>query len=307
MPILVVCPACGARLNAPDSAAGKHVRCPKAGCGTLVPVPTLLPAEEVVEAVPVAPPPRPARAAAGQDDDRPRRRPRDDDEDDDDYRPRRKLGRDRERSRGNPAVIAGIVLGALVVCAGLGYGVYALASKKSDAGPGLAGLGSGLELDARSRIPAGWKEYRYPRDKFRAYFPGDPIVQRQPGGTDVTIYLSAEKTDRGDGTGVYLMVVHFPADSPAAQREEWLRETPWLLGGNPDATTSAPRAVKWAGRDAREHTVTNAGQRRGSTGGAVVRIMLVGPTAYIAMIGTDNGRARPEDEAGFFDNFVLVN
>ena len=57
MPILVVCPACGARLNAPDSAAGKHVRCPKAGCGTLVPVPTLLPAEEVVEAVPVAPPP----------------------------------------------------------------------------------------------------------------------------------------------------------------------------------------------------------------------------------------------------------
>src|SRR5262245_26890235 len=107
MPISVVCPQCGAKLNAPDSAAGKRVKCPK--CQTAMLVPEPLPASpefEVVdeaEAEPVQPKkpvakPRAVKAVAEVDDDeddRPVAKPRavkavaevDDDEDD---RPRAK-------------------------------------------------------------------------------------------------------------------------------------------------------------------------------------------------------------------------
>jgi uncharacterized paraquat-inducible protein A len=44
MPIRVVCPSCGASANAPDSAAGKRVRCPK--CQAVMSVP----ADESAEA-----------------------------------------------------------------------------------------------------------------------------------------------------------------------------------------------------------------------------------------------------------------
>jgi predicted Zn finger-like uncharacterized protein len=37
MPILVTCPSCGARINAPDSAAGRKAKCPK--CGTTISIP----------------------------------------------------------------------------------------------------------------------------------------------------------------------------------------------------------------------------------------------------------------------------
>src|SRR5262245_24517438 len=38
MPI-VVCPGCGAKINAPDTSAGKRVKCPKPNCGTAITVP----------------------------------------------------------------------------------------------------------------------------------------------------------------------------------------------------------------------------------------------------------------------------
>ncbi len=49
MPISCQCPACGKRLKAPDSAAGKRARCPQ--CGEPVPIPAerVYDAEEVVE------------------------------------------------------------------------------------------------------------------------------------------------------------------------------------------------------------------------------------------------------------------
>jgi hypothetical protein len=39
MPIIIVCPQCSTKLSAPDYAAGKLAKCPKAGCGFLIPVP----------------------------------------------------------------------------------------------------------------------------------------------------------------------------------------------------------------------------------------------------------------------------
>lgn len=81
--------------------------------------------------------PRRRRSRDEDDDDRPRRRRRDErdeddrprrrrDEDDEDDRPRRK----RAPAKSNtPLILAGVAV-LLLVCAGVGYGVYAMASKK---------------------------------------------------------------------------------------------------------------------------------------------------------------------------------
>jgi hypothetical protein len=56
MPILVPCPNCSAKLNAPDAAAGKRVKCPK--CTRVINVPAAVVEYEVVDD---DPPPTPAR------------------------------------------------------------------------------------------------------------------------------------------------------------------------------------------------------------------------------------------------------
>src|SRR5437763_1162837 len=38
MPIALTCPSCGRKLNAPDSAAGRKLKCPKCGSGVEVPI-----------------------------------------------------------------------------------------------------------------------------------------------------------------------------------------------------------------------------------------------------------------------------
>ncbi|HEY1188861.1 MAG TPA: hypothetical protein VGE74_14495 [Gemmata sp.] len=118
---LVVCPGCSAKLNAPENAAGKKVRCPK--CQTVVPVPAPVAELEVpeLEPLPIEPdppepmrpakaPPQPVRNADDEDgDDRPRKRRREerdddrpgkrrpDDETEDDDRPR-KGGKSAQKS-----------------------------------------------------------------------------------------------------------------------------------------------------------------------------------------------------------------
>ncbi|HEX4613755.1 MAG TPA: hypothetical protein VH092_36575, partial [Urbifossiella sp.] len=92
MPIAVVCPGCSARLNTPDTAAGKTLKCPK--CQTPVPVPAPKPPAAGAGGAPV-PPKKAGRPAGPERDaaDRPRRsRPADGDYDTDepDDRPRRK-------------------------------------------------------------------------------------------------------------------------------------------------------------------------------------------------------------------------
>src|SRR5262249_54351738 len=95
MPITVTCSGCSTRLTAPDSAAGKKVKCPKPGCGTIIPVPAPVAEPEPLpldpdfdEPVQQAPKPKtkPARAVVeDEDDERSRsKRRRDDDDDDDD-------------------------------------------------------------------------------------------------------------------------------------------------------------------------------------------------------------------------------
>lgn len=58
MPLSVACPVCGTRLRAPDSSAGKRVKCPE--CGEVVAVPAAAPQ---TEEIPVAEVERPSSRA----------------------------------------------------------------------------------------------------------------------------------------------------------------------------------------------------------------------------------------------------
>src|SRR5262245_12569458 len=68
MPIPVSCPSCGTGLKAPDTAAGRRVKCPK--CATPFAVPAV--GEAAAFQAPPPPPSRPRQAAApprGYEDD----------------------------------------------------------------------------------------------------------------------------------------------------------------------------------------------------------------------------------------------
>src|SRR5437879_8597693 len=106
MPIPVLCPGCNVRLNAPATAAGKNVKCPK--CQTLMTIPAPPAAANdfdlVDEPAPKKPAATPRKPGAvdtpvkhparvktdimvdDDEDDRPRKRRRDDDDDADDDR-----------------------------------------------------------------------------------------------------------------------------------------------------------------------------------------------------------------------------
>jgi hypothetical protein len=118
MPISVQCPGCSAKLNAPDAAAGKRVKCPK--CQTAVPIPAADPIEAAEVVDDPSPPPARRKPEPGDepdgrpekkssqwedDDDRPKRKSRRDDDDGEDDRPKKRSRRDdgddedRPRSR----------------------------------------------------------------------------------------------------------------------------------------------------------------------------------------------------------------
>ena len=226
MSILVVCPGCSSKLNAPDTAAGKKVKCPKCQGAVPVPAPEAT-AFEVVEPKPAAPPEseRPTRAAsrptakAADDEDRPRKRRRDEDEDEDeDERPRgkrrdededdrpRKKGKKVPKAGGVPPVLlfGGIAAAVLAV----GFAVYwfgfrdGSGDSTASPGPGPAPGGTpgpgGVQPVPQSGPPEGWKEFASERDRFKAYFPADPKIaatvksSRSIGGGGQPYYRSYE-------------------------------------------------------------------------------------------------------------------
>jgi hypothetical protein len=154
MSIAVVCPKCSVKLNAPDGAAGKKVKCPKCQAGIVVP--EALPAEfEVVEDEPRPATAKPIRARPAIDDDdeeRPRKkkrrdddekyedRPRknsrredDDEEEDDEDRPRKKKRRRGGDDEGGVSMTRNIVMGAvLIILIAVAAYIFYERSKKQD-------------------------------------------------------------------------------------------------------------------------------------------------------------------------------
>lgn len=322
MPILVVCPGCGASLNAPDSGAGKRVRCPKPNCGTLIPVPGIVDAEPVeAEEVP-EPQSRRSRAPVEDDeDDRPRSKRRRADEEDDD-RPQRKRRADdederprsrrraaeeddrpsrrRQKSGGTGKIIA-IVLGSLLLLAGLGYGVYALVSRS---GP-------------KTPPPPGWNEYTFKEANFKAHFPKQPTTLGGGGlgggkggggfggfGDNLGIdshFVCTCGDMFSDPVSVQVDVMLFKSRLPSAVRDQYANmadtfNRPDIKQFGAEMAIGA-KSVRWLGESGTELVLPTG----------VMRMVAVDRGIYQATISGRGGRrATPEEEKAFFDNFVLL-
>ncbi|MDB5307289.1 MAG: hypothetical protein JWO38_1491 [Gemmataceae bacterium] len=139
MPIAVLCPGCNARLNAPDAAAGKTVKCPKCKAAMVVPAPA---ADAGFEAVddPTPPPKKPAPASArppraktdvtldDSEDEKPRARKKSRDDEDDkeeDDRPRKKgKGKKKAAAGPAPAVLIAAIAGGVLLLGGGAFAAY---------------------------------------------------------------------------------------------------------------------------------------------------------------------------------------
>lgn len=333
MALTVPCPACGTKLLAPDSAVGQRLRCPK--CGTLATVPNLLPAEEVqvveakvvpptappAPAPPPAPVPKPVLAEAVEerrrkasrfhddyeDEDRPRKkkRPRYAD-DDDEYDHDKPRIRSRRKSGSGGAIVGAFIFAGVLLLVGVGVAVYLIAANK--------GSSSSAK---KTSVPPGWTQYSYPNDGFKVYLPKPPDYQslpidgfgrefgrgragRGPFGWDFG--NDALEPDRATMLSTHaqqgelrieLIVIRFRDRVPASVRDR-VRQitTDGQINGH------EVRTVRWLGYDALEQ----------SQPGGVVRLMIADRHLVAAVVhGPNGGRARPEDEAGFFDNFELTN
>jgi hypothetical protein len=335
--LVVPCPTCATKLSAPESAVGKQIRCPK--CGGLATVPDLIPAEEVpvVEAKvvqpprtssppPPPPPPRPlpkppiVAVDATEDrthketqppedeDDRPRKKKRSRYvEDDDDYehdRPRKKPRR-KAGSRGSGGLIAGVVIGVMLTLAGVGFAVYMFAGKKSP-------------FARKTPVPAGWELHSYPQDGFKVYLPKPPTHMSLPtegfrrdfgggrggrfgmGGWEIANELPEPERaalvssgDRRTDVRIELYVIKYRDKVPPAIRDELRRAVPGAKFGGTEM-----RTVVWLGNEAFEQAHP----------AGVLRVVCADRHLVLAAIsGPNGGRARPEEEAGFFDNFELTN
>lgn len=327
--LVVPCPKCATRLSAPESAVGKQIRCPR--CGGLATVPDLLPAQEVevVEAKVVVPPqqrvspppvlPKKPIAVVDPTEDRsdreslppedggtkPRKkkRPRRDEDDDyeHDYRPRRRP----RRKSGGGGLVAGLVIGLMLVLAAGGFAVYFFAGK------GKSGL-----FAKRAPVPAGWEQYTYPQDGFKVYLPKGatytsvPADGLRPGAgrggrlgprgfdwdDDLPPLDRVAVVKTNDWTApvqIELVVVRFRDPLPSSVRNRMRR-------GFDDAKIGDVGFHKttWLGHDAVEQTHPTG----------VMRVVSTDRHFVIAMInGTNGARATPEEEAGFFDNLEITN
>ncbi len=298
MAIVVPCPGCPTKLSAPDTAAGKQIRCPK--CGTTAPVPALIPAEEVpvVNAAIVPPKPKPKPVVADDDeDDRPRKKKRDDDDDDeDDDRPRKKKKRacaadedddydhDRPRKKarkaggGGGGKVAILVLAGLFLLGGIGLGIYFL-------------TGKGSPFAKKTPVPPGWVQHTSPHNGFKAYFPKEPQEFTVNGGfgglgggrfggrggfaggnelanvTSVTAYTSGG----GDAPIISLNVARFQGEVPAAIRDS-VRN---LRTGNEYGVET--RKVRWLGYDAGDIITGATLTRIVYTDRLMIQVQITGP------------------------------
>jgi hypothetical protein len=166
MPIAVVCPGCNARLNAPDAAAGKTVKCPKCKEPLVIPSPEADAGFETVDepAAPSKKPPTPVKVPAvktdvtvddGEEEDvKPRaKKMRDDDEDDEGEDRRRKKGKGKKKAKagGSPLLLIGAIAGFVLLLGG-GFCIYWFALR-GDSTKETAGTATGPPSGPRQGGP----------------------------------------------------------------------------------------------------------------------------------------------------------
>lgn len=202
---VVVCPSCATKLNVPEAAAGKRVKCPK--CQTAIPVPA-----EFEEIEPDDD--RPRKTKRRTEDDEPRqssrRRSEEDNEEDrpvrgksrraaeeegdeeDDRKPKKKKAAKKSNL---PIILVGVAVGLFVMCGGLlavGYWLStpAPSPQLGTRGPQNPGNSGGpIDLTPGVTLEPGWVVFEDPRNEIRLHFPekqptkkDDPAARMNAGG-----------------------------------------------------------------------------------------------------------------------------
>ncbi|MBY0456998.1 MAG: hypothetical protein K2V38_06655, partial [Gemmataceae bacterium] len=267
MPVFV-CSGCSSKLNAPDSVAGKKIKCPKCGDVCAVPVASA-PAFEVVDK---PPPPtggkptakatgtdaegRSPRSGAGEKEGRARdttKTARDESDapprrkkaaEDDRGRPRKRAGgrkRDGEKAGSSGLLVVGI-LTAVVLTVGGAFAAYWFGFRGKGSGPDGGLGGEAVALD-------NWENYSAPDNTFKAAFPGKPTAHPwSPLGdfkvrSDIRQHSSGEKGLGKPGVAFFAGYVRFPnniAPSEIANAKKWLI----TLHAAPDEFTGAGKTFR---------------------------------------------------------------
>jgi hypothetical protein len=357
MPIPVQCAGCQTQMNAPDSAAGKQVKCPNCQALVAVPdTVAAAPAKRSGTAPrPVAKPAAPPPEPLGLDDDEPveekparksgatpkpaARKRRDDD---DDGRGGGKSFRERRAAAagGPPAALVLVVAGlvGLGIVGGVLYTGYALflsgkddtraaagGSGKSGGGSGSSGGGSGSSGNpgigkaggGKAAVPAGWKEFVSKDGGFKAYIPGDPVVDsphaelapvRKGGKSPINGGRMVLALGPNEEANIVAFGVRFEVTS-AQDRDRAIEQLVSFLkegGRGVRGVERGRRDITWLGQKAKEIIIRFPPSGPKAEQDMVVRTAVVGSYGYVAAIGGKSGRPRPEDENGFFDNFEAL-
>lgn len=342
MAIAVLCPGCNARLNAPDSAAGKNVKCPK--CATLMTIPSATADDdfEVVDDSPqspgrAAPPPatrKPVKTDVmlddDDDDDRPRRR-RDDDDDDDDRPKKKKKGKKKAKSGGlSPGVMIAIAFGALLVLGGGGIGIYyATRDKSKETTSNTSGGGGGRsDSGGKAAPPAGWVSFSPPSGGFKVYMPIAPSFTPTPPPQPVRtitplVYRSEDETAL---VGVQVQVLYFPPNMDETAKQNELQSRMQRNDGKKFGPGTGIRVVSesqdatLAGMKANELVLeldlnellkdappqakqTKSGRPMPEKITTCARAIVSGDRAYVVVLISVG---RHPDEKAIFDNFELI-
>ena len=346
MPITVVCPGCGTKLGAPDTAVGKRVRCPKPNCGTAVPVPApvLAPTPAAFEAADEPPPakpkqspaidlddedePKPKKVArtAEVDEDRPakkkrraedeedeearptkkRRRVTDEDEDEDD-RPRR---RKKQKAGGIPPVaIVAVVLVGLLVLAGAGYGIYALTKKTDDtAGSSGSSGSSGMNTPSVEKPKGKVPESwaEYKSDQDKFKMTMPKQVKKSNPKGNGNQY---EAADVGNWMLAMVYVIDVPPGITPAQRKE-LEDNIFSAVQPKNNAKLDRRRVSYQGKMVDEIAMDIPNNRKDVTADLKPRmIMRALPTEtkiYLVCVAPLKGPEQLNDVEAIFDTFQII-
>jgi LSD1 subclass zinc finger protein len=332
MPIAVVCSTCSARLNAPDGAAGKKVKCPK--CQTPIVVPDLQPMQfEVVEDEP-APARRPAGKpsrvkAAVEDDDRPRRKRRseeeEDDEDDDD-RPRKKKRRKGGDEEGGVSMTRNIVMGIvlIILIAVAAYIFYDRSQKQKEQEQQQSSSNANVVNADAPDHPS--RNMPLPnRDSSSAVVTNQPVgfqgpsqTLNSPAGFKVTFPAAFEanveaaekaKEDYGlastsfhvctDGK-THLLAAHFELPSDSSSEERSNSVVTAMTRGRQSRDVGFREVELSSGEKGQEYTVAT------ETSLAVLRFWRMGSRMYLIGVKTDNGLVPSDVKDKFLDSFKLT-
>ncbi len=250
MPIPVVCSSCGAKLNAPDAATGKKVKCRNCQAVIAVPVPTV--AEEgsdfefVEPAKPTAAVPVEAEGKRStvvdddeEDDEAPRKYKKtarrgveDEDEEDeplrkskkkaivedDDDRPKRRMAqKSAQKQKLNPVILLLGGIGALFAVCFLGIAIwyFAVREKSGTAGPAINPIAfTGQSPSVGVTVPAGWT--KIDRKALTVYMQDSLGTPQELGdeAADITILNVHKKGQRGTN-GLGASAVKVPAETYA--------------------------------------------------------------------------------------------